>query len=260
MELLLFKIKDKNFAIDTANTLEILRPKDVTSIPEVPEYIWGVMNIRGSIGTVLSFRKLMGYKELSEEEVINTDAFIKAHNEYEEELLEALKSNKEFKKTLDYSKCGLGKWLLEKSSCLSCDEESLNLLKTKLIPMHKKFHESAAKALKAKQEGEDFTAELNNITKFHAGVEEYIKKFQEDINRWTNTLQRIITVKNSKDETLNILVDSVEDIIKIEQKDLQRLDKVSRDDVVCFDSAVELENGKIATLINDFVIDEKDIG
>lgn len=260
MELLLFKIKDKNFAIDTSKILEILRPKDVTSIPEVPEYIWGVMNIRGSIGTVLSFRKLMGYKELSEEEYVSTDSFIKAHNDYEHDLVDCLKTGKEFKRTLDHTKCTLGKWLIEKSSCLSCDEESLNLLKTKLIPVHKKFHDTASHAIEAQKNGEDYQQDLNKISKFHTSVEEYIKSFQENINQWTNTLQRIITVKNSQDETLNILVDSVDDIIKVEEKDLQKLDKVSRNDVVRFDTAVELENGTIATLIEDFIIDEEDIG
>ncbi|MGM0623885.1 MAG: chemotaxis protein CheW, partial [Campylobacterota bacterium] len=225
MELLLFNIKDKNFAIDTSKVLEILRPKDVTSIPEVPEYIWGVMNIRGSIGTVLSFRKLMGYKELSEEEHTNTESFIKAHNDYELDLVDCLKTGKEFKRTLDHTKCTLGKWIIEKSSCLSCDEESLNLLKTKLIPVHKAFHDNASHAIAAQKNGENYEEDLTKISQFHSSVEEYIRSFQDNIIQWTNTLQRIITIKNSKEETLNILVDSVEDIIKVEDKDLQRLDK-----------------------------------
>ncbi len=260
MELLLFSIKDKNFAIDTGKVLEILRPKDVTSIPEVPEYIWGVMNIRGNIGTVVSFRKLMGYDELSEEERENTESFIKAHNDYESSLRESLKTGKEFNKTLDHTKCTLGKWIIEKSSCLSCDEESLNLLKTKLVPAHKAFHEGAGIALKKQKEGKDYDEELTQISQFHTTVEEMIKAFEANIIQWTNTLQRIITVKNSDEETLNILVDTVEDIIKIEEKELQKLDKVSRNDVVRFDSAVELDNGKIATVIDDFVIEESDIG
>lgn len=260
MEFLLFDIKDKHFAIDTSKVLEILRPKDVTSIPEVPEYIWGVMNIRGNIGTVLSFRKLMGYRELSEEEEDNTDSFIKAHNDYEEDLRQCLKTGNEFKRTLDHTKCTLGKWIIEKSSCLSCDEESLSMLKTKLIPAHKEFHNGAAKALELQKKGMDYEESLTKISKFHTVVEERIRQFKDNIVQWTNTLQRIITIKNSKDETLNILVDSVEDIVKVDPKDLQKLDKVSRNDVVRFDSAIELESGKIATVIDDFIINEDDIG
>ncbi len=260
MELLLFNIKDKNFAINTEKVLEILRPKDVTAIPEVPEYIWGVMNIRGNIGTVISFRKLMGYRELSEEEEENTESFVRAHNEYEMDLRECLKTGREFKRTLDHTKCTLGKWIIEKSSCLSCDEESLNLLKTKLIPAHKSFHEGAGIAIKKQKEGSEYEDELTHISQFHTTVEELIREFEANIVQWTNTLQRIITVKNSREETLNILVDSVEDIIKIENSDLQTLDKVSRNDVVKFDSAVELENGKIATVIEDFIVEEDEVG
>ena len=50
MEYLLLVVKDKYFAIDVERIIEILRPKDITQIPEVPEYILGVMNIRGHIG------------------------------------------------------------------------------------------------------------------------------------------------------------------------------------------------------------------
>ena len=260
MEFLLFNIKDKDFAIETSKVLEILRPKDVTSIPEVPEYIWGVMNIRGNIGTVISFRKLMGYKELSEEEHTNTQSFIKAHNDYELDLRECLKTGNEFKRTLDHTKCALGKWIIEKSSCLSCDEDSLNIIKTKLIPAHKAFHDSAASAIKKQKNGESYEQELTNISSYHTTVEEMIRAFDDNIVQWTNALQRIITIKNSKDETLNILVDSVEDIVKAKDGDLQKLDKVSRDDVVRFDSAIELEDGKIATVISDCIINEDDIG
>ena len=59
MEYLLVVVKDKHFAIDVENIIEILRPKDITRIPDVADYILGLMNIRGHIGTVLSLRKML---------------------------------------------------------------------------------------------------------------------------------------------------------------------------------------------------------
>ena len=96
MEYLLLVVKDKYFAIDVESIIEILRPKDITEIPEVPEYILGVMNIRGHIGTVVSLRKMMQYKEMGEELQEFILEIKNGHANWVKELEESVNQGKDF--------------------------------------------------------------------------------------------------------------------------------------------------------------------
>ena len=75
-----------------------------------------------------------------------------------------------------------------------------------------------------------------------------------DIDLWTNSIQRIVAFVTSKNETVNILVDDVIDIINVTEEEKQKLSQVEEGEIVQFDCAIELQNGKIATIINDINI------
>lgn len=52
---LLFSI-DELFAIPLENVVEIIEDRPVTRIPETPDYILGIMNLRGSVVSVIDMR------------------------------------------------------------------------------------------------------------------------------------------------------------------------------------------------------------
>jgi purine-binding chemotaxis protein CheW len=56
----LFGLADENFALPVSNVVEVLRSRAVTRIPRVPEWIRGVVNLRGSIVSVLDLRRRLG--------------------------------------------------------------------------------------------------------------------------------------------------------------------------------------------------------
>ncbi len=57
MKHLIFTIKDEKFAIDIMRIVEILNPIDVHTIPELPHFIDGVINLRGSVIPIINMRK-----------------------------------------------------------------------------------------------------------------------------------------------------------------------------------------------------------
>ena len=256
MEYLLLIVKDKYFAIDVEHIIEILRPKDITEIPEVAEYILGVMNIRGHIGTVVSLRKMMHYKEMSEELQEFIASITKGHTDWVKELEESVNQNKDFTKTLDPHSCPLGHWLDEVLTCLKCDDTFMDKIKREINPHHKQLHEKGRvvidTALKDKEKAVGIIR--TDIHNHYDVVIKNLELLNNDIDLWTNSIQRIVAFTTKDGETINLLVDDVIDIITITDEQKQKLSQVDEGEIVQFDCAIELEDGKIATIINDINI------
>ena len=53
---LTFKLGEENFAVHVNNVLNILEMKEITRIPKSPEYMKGVINLRGSVLPVIDTR------------------------------------------------------------------------------------------------------------------------------------------------------------------------------------------------------------
>ncbi|WP_200414764.1 chemotaxis protein CheW [Arcobacter sp. FWKO B] len=256
MEYLLITVKDKYFAIDVENIIEILRPKDITQIPEVEPYILGVMNIRGHIGTVVSLRKMLHYKEMGEELQEFIATIKKAHIDWVKELEDSVSHDKDFTKTLDPHKCALGQWLDKIMTCLKCDDIFMDKIKREINPHHKCLHEKGAVVLDTALKDKDKAMSIirTEIHNHFDVVVSNIEALNNDVDLWTNSIQRIVAFVTAKGDTINILVDDVVDIISVKEEQKQKLSQLDEGHIVQFDSAIELKDGKIATIINNINI------
>lgn len=63
-EILFFSICDKSYGIEIQYIKEIISIEDITVIPKIPNYIKGVINLRGKIVPVISIRKRFGIEEI----------------------------------------------------------------------------------------------------------------------------------------------------------------------------------------------------
>jgi|Deesub1362B_J571_1020462.scaffolds.fasta_scaffold00010_232 purine-binding chemotaxis protein CheW len=71
MKFLLFRIEEQIFGIEISTVVEIINPMKLTTLPEVPEYIVGVINLRGEAITVVDMRKRLSMqKKPSKERII----------------------------------------------------------------------------------------------------------------------------------------------------------------------------------------------
>ena len=55
-----FLLDNELFATDVENVLEILEVKPITKVPKSPEYIKGVINLRGSVLPVVDLKRIFG--------------------------------------------------------------------------------------------------------------------------------------------------------------------------------------------------------
>jgi purine-binding chemotaxis protein CheW len=52
-----FRLKDEGFAFDIMKVVEIIRLKEITEVPTAPDFIEGVINLRGKIIPIIDLRK-----------------------------------------------------------------------------------------------------------------------------------------------------------------------------------------------------------
>lgn len=66
-----FRIDEDYYAISVLEVQEVIRKQMLTKIPCAPEYIKGLINLRGQIVTALSLRKLFDLPEMDTTEYMN---------------------------------------------------------------------------------------------------------------------------------------------------------------------------------------------
>lgn len=63
MQIVLFRIGGEEAGLDIAGVREIVRPERLTRVPNAPDYVVGVINLRGQIITVCSLHRRLGIRE-----------------------------------------------------------------------------------------------------------------------------------------------------------------------------------------------------
>jgi purine-binding chemotaxis protein CheW len=70
VQYLTFKLDDEIFALDVSKVREILEITNITKVPQTPDYMRGVINLRGSVVPVIDMRLKFGMTETNQ--TINT--------------------------------------------------------------------------------------------------------------------------------------------------------------------------------------------
>jgi len=65
-QFVIFNIDKEKYGIEISKVREIVRPKGITRIPNMPDYVEGVTNIRGQVTTVFNLRKRLGFPALED--------------------------------------------------------------------------------------------------------------------------------------------------------------------------------------------------
>jgi len=60
-ELLCFRVAEEKYAIDIMEIKEIIKPREVTEVPRMPDFVSGVLSLRGIIIPVFSMHKRLGH-------------------------------------------------------------------------------------------------------------------------------------------------------------------------------------------------------
>ncbi|WP_456398029.1 chemotaxis protein CheW [Desulfurobacterium sp.] len=79
-----FKLNDELVGIPIEEIVEITTDKDITPVPKSPEFVLGVMNLRGKIVPVATVKKKLGIKEEVASELFKKNNIIILDTDYGE--------------------------------------------------------------------------------------------------------------------------------------------------------------------------------
>ncbi len=68
IQLVIFRLAKEEFGLDIAQVREIIRMQDITPMPKAPEFIEGVINLRGQIIAVMDLARRFGLEQTQKTE------------------------------------------------------------------------------------------------------------------------------------------------------------------------------------------------
>ncbi len=68
--LIVFKIADEQLGLDITRVREVTEIRDLVPVPQAPDFLIGLVNVRGEIVPVLSLKKRFGIEEIEESNVL----------------------------------------------------------------------------------------------------------------------------------------------------------------------------------------------
>jgi len=211
---IVFVVGTNRYALDIENVQRIIQATSLTEIPQVHQYIDGMISYEDDIIKVFNFRKLIGLKSF-DEELKDLFASLKiAHESWVLALKDSLYNNVEFTKTLNPHACGLGKWI---DSFTAFDDRVVSIL-NKLSDYHKRLHRTGATALEAQKRSHEagvevFENEIVGIFKYTMG---FLDKFIDELDIVSSALQKFVIYEDEK-ISFALKVDAIEDIVHIDE-------------------------------------------
>lgn len=113
MPWVIFHLLDEQFAVSANHVREMVAMPKVVPVPQTPDYIRGVINLRDQVIPVMDLRLRMGMTSLVDE----TEDLIKLldqreqdHKNWIAELESSVREQRGFKLATDPHKCAFGKW------------------------------------------------------------------------------------------------------------------------------------------------------
>jgi len=127
------------FAITAKDIREMIIMPEVARVPDAPEYIRGVCNLRGRVLPIIDTRIRMGRRSALQERdelCALTELREQDHVRWLEELESSVREGREFKLTVDPHACAFGKWY----DCYQNKDALISALLKKFDKPHKRIH------------------------------------------------------------------------------------------------------------------------
>jgi purine-binding chemotaxis protein CheW len=206
---LVFAAEDVHFALPVSSVREMLPLQETVSIPNAPDWVRGVINVRSETFRLVDFRKRVGMKGLEEEE----DELIEQlgqreheHKKWIDSLEEAVRSDENFEGELDPHKCKFGQWY---DTYQTSNTEVMFELK-KFDKPHRAIHSTAEDAIALKNEGKhDQAVELIRARR-DGELARLVELFDSLKHRIRAGRKEVIVLVETEDDKFAMVVDKVE--------------------------------------------------
>jgi purine-binding chemotaxis protein CheW len=226
MPWVIFHLLDEQFAVSANHVREMVAMPKVVPVPQTPDYIRGVINLRDQVIPVMDLRLRMGMTSLvdeTEDLIQLLDQREQDHKNWIAELESSVREQREFKLATDPHKCAFGKWY----DIFKTENRILAGCLRKFDAPHQKIHAIAVN-VKGMEEKEDFDSAYEIINRTKEGeLAEMIRLFSEARSLLRESNREIALVLEWKEKTMAIGVDSVEAVEKFSESNIEDMPEVT---------------------------------
>ena len=222
MPQVIFYLHNDQFAISANHVREMVAMPKVVSVPQVPHYIRGVINLRGKVIPVIDLRLKMGLTsslDEAEDLIELLDQREQDHKNWIAELESSVRERREFKLATDPHKCAFGKWY----DNFTTDNRTLASCLKKFDAPHQRIHAIAIK-VRTMEEKEDYDSAYEIIDQTKEGeLAEMIKLFSEVRSLVKESNSEIAMVLEWQEKAVAICVDSIETVEKLSESNIDEM-------------------------------------
>lgn len=224
----LFNLEESVYGVSSEHIIAIFLLENIITMPDMPHYMRGVVNLRGKIVPIIDTRKFYGLPTVKEE-IIGLKKIMEArkqdHINWLNELEQSVIEDRDFKLTTDPHACAFGKWY----DSFETNDMVLNYLLKKFDTPHKQVHEVGIEVRKLVDQGKHEKAfDLINKAK-QRELKKMIDLFNSFCNEYSDTKRELVIVLEDpkEDREIGLTVDKVIAVEPIQADNENTLDSVT---------------------------------
>ncbi len=231
------QLNTKLFALNCAVVREMVILPEVCLVPGMPDYIRGVINLRGRVTPLVDLRRRLGMVS-SEDEVESLCGMVEQraqdHRRWVEELKNSVREKRKFTLARDPHQCAFGKWYDSQKS----ESTQLSAYLKRFDAPHQRIHALADTVEEMVEAGHADQA-LTTVTEAGNGaLAEMLPMFTEFQQMIRDTRREIAVVLHGQAGTYAVSVDSVASVEQLAAADMEELS----------DTGLEQGNGLVTSV------------
>lgn len=246
--LAIFFLGDEEFGIDISVVKEMLRLETITAVPNVPDYVKGIQDVRDTVLPIIELRRLVNMDSLDDAHHTLVERLRQGHHDWVENLKNAIYKGTPFTKATDPTKCELGRLLEDRKAH---DIEFLDMYR-KFQGPHGGLHNSAIEILKTLKNDKDKAIKLYEETtlKYLDILMHLFDELKMVLDRRAEKEQRVL-ITDIAGTTIGLLVDRVHEVVRLPVTVIDNTPAVVATYGKEIKSVAKLENGSRLILLMD---------
>lgn len=207
-------VKDLQLAVSVKYVQEITRAPRWHSIPNVPDYFRGVIDLRGKVLPLVDLRLRLGLSSALEE-VEAMIAMLTAHEQdhglWLRELLGAVNEGRPFTLARDPTQCAFGKWYYSYKP----EDIGFASVMCRLELPHRRIHTLADAVLKCAEQGEHDKAKAMIQRAEQGDLRTVVNLFEEARTAFRESQKEVAIVLTDSRKHLSLTVDNVASVERL---------------------------------------------
>jgi chemotaxis signal transduction protein len=242
-----FRIAKEEFAFSMEHVREILRVQTPNQVPDVPDYVLGVLTVRGQILPVIDLRRLLQQRSFAEEFAESCRPLREEYERWIEQTGKSFAGNSHSKVSASVTE-SLRKWIAETNSSSQSLMEDLAKART----LNERVIKQLLDRTKYEECGDGEAARACGEDVLSAGLETVaaLCRFEQQIAQNIHEDQRIIVV-DSGGFVLGLVVDHVHEVLNVPKNLIEPPPLITSSGGMELSGVAKLEDGSRLIMVLD---------